>query len=145
MPNIASVLKEEIARVARKELRAETEKLKKASAQYRSEIAALKRRVSALEALVSRLDKTLGKKAAVPVAPEELGRVRFSTNGFQTLRQRLGLTQTEMGVLIGVSAQTIYNWETGNSAPRQQQMAAIVAVRGLGKKEAATRLAELAG
>jgi hypothetical protein len=39
VPNIASVLKEEIARVARKEVRSETENLKKASAQYRSEIA----------------------------------------------------------------------------------------------------------
>ena len=36
-------------RLARKELRSETESLKKASALYRSEIATLKRRATALE------------------------------------------------------------------------------------------------
>ena len=54
MPNIAAVLKEEIARVARKELRGDTARFKKASAQYRSDIAALKRRITELE-------KQLGK------------------------------------------------------------------------------------
>ena len=44
MPNIASVLKEEVVRLARKELKAATEGLKKAVAAHRSEIAALKRR-----------------------------------------------------------------------------------------------------
>ena len=49
MSNIASALKEEIARIARKEIRAETEALKKASSRYRAEIADLKRRLAALE------------------------------------------------------------------------------------------------
>ncbi len=57
MPNIATVLKEEIARVARKETRADTQQLKKASAHYRSDIATLKRRIAALEKLVGRLGK----------------------------------------------------------------------------------------
>ena len=45
MPNIASVLKDEISRISRKEIRRETSSLKKSSTSYRSEIAALKRRV----------------------------------------------------------------------------------------------------
>ena len=49
LPNSASVLKEEIARLVRRQLRGETENLKKASSCYRSEIAALKRRIEALE------------------------------------------------------------------------------------------------
>jgi hypothetical protein len=49
MPNIATILKEEIARVARKEVRRETTALKKAAATYRSEIAALKRRAAETE------------------------------------------------------------------------------------------------
>ena len=49
MSNIASVLKEEISRIARKEIRRETASLKKSSTMYRSEIAALKRRVHELE------------------------------------------------------------------------------------------------
>ena len=53
MPNIAAVLKDEISRIARKEIRSETAVLKKASAQYRKEIAALKRQVSNLQGKVS--------------------------------------------------------------------------------------------
>jgi len=51
MSNIASVLKDEIARVARKEIRRETSSLKKASTGYRSQIAALKRQLLELEQL----------------------------------------------------------------------------------------------
>ncbi len=60
MSNIASVFKEEVARQVRRQLRGETESLKKASNRYRSDIAALKRRIDALEKLVSRLEK-IGK------------------------------------------------------------------------------------
>ena len=49
MPNIASVLKAEIVRLARKELRTEVESIRKALAAARAESAALKRRVSELE------------------------------------------------------------------------------------------------
>ena len=140
MANIASVLKDEIARIARKAIRAETAHLQKASAQHRSDIAALKRRVSALEKVAVRLDKQFVKTAAAPTAPEDASRVRFSANGFATLRQKLGLSAAQMGTLVGVSAQTIYNWEAEKSSPRQSQMPAIVAVRGIGKREAMERL-----
>jgi DNA-binding transcriptional regulator YiaG len=45
--------------------------------------------------------------------------------------------------LVGVSAQTIYNWEAEKSRPRASQLTAIVAVRGLGKRQAKARLQEL--
>ena len=141
MPNIASVLKEEIARVARKEVRSETETLKKTSGQYRSDIAALKRRVVALEKLVASLGKT---KPSAPKSPEQSSPMRYSAKGLIAQRQRLGLSGPEMALLLGVSAQTVYNWEAGKSRPRQQQMMAIAAVREMGRREATTRLAEIA-
>ena len=58
MPNIATVFKAEITRLARRELRENSEGLKKAVATQRSEIASLKRRVQALEAMVKRLEKS---------------------------------------------------------------------------------------
>src|SRR3954470_10273862 len=57
MPNIAAVLKTEISRVARKEVRSETQSLKKAGSTYRSEIAALKRRMQALELALRKAGK----------------------------------------------------------------------------------------
>lgn len=94
MPNIASVLKEEIARVARKELRGETEKLKKAAVQHRSDIAALKRRVTALEQQLARFGKA---KGAAPPTPEHVPPSCYSAKGLSGQRQRLGLYAADIG------------------------------------------------
>ena len=138
MANIAAVLKEEISRLSRKEARGETASLKKASAQYRAEIAALKRRVSALEKMVSRLGNPVAKRTEA--GGEEESKVRFTAKGFRSLRQRLGLTAEAMGAVLGVSAQTIYGWEAENSRPRKQHLGKIAAVRGMGKKQVAALL-----
>ena len=58
MPNIASVLKAEITRLARKELREERESLKRALVLQRKEIATLKARLQAMEKAIQRLGKT---------------------------------------------------------------------------------------
>lgn len=145
MPNIAVVLKEEIVRLARKELRAETDTLRKASTQYRSEIAALKKRLTTLEQQIARLQKKSAKAADVAVEDETPSRVRFTAKGFRTLRQRLGLSAADLGTLLGVSGQTIYNWEAETTRPRGPQIAAIAAWRKLGKREATARLRLLAG
>lgn len=141
MPNIASVMKDEIVRLAKKEVRKEAEGLKKSSAQYRSDIAALKRQVAALEKQVARLGKNGPKKATVEVEGESSTKFRFSAKRLAAQRQKLGLSAGDMGTLIGVSAQTIYNWEAGKTRPRQSQLAAIAAVRKLGKKAIQAQLA----
>ena len=45
---------------------------------------------------------------------------------------------------LGVSAQSVYHWEQGKSRPRANQVRAIAALRGLGKRQVAARLTELA-
>jgi len=145
LANIASVLKEEITRLARKEVRNEVENLRKASTQYRSEIAALKRRIAALEKQQNRLEKSVGKKTEVESRPDTAGKARFTANGFKSMREKLGLSGQDIGVLLGVTAQTVYSWEAGKSSPRGQQLARIVTLRGLGKRKAAAMLEEMAG
>lgn len=142
MANIASVLKEEISRLARKELRSETEKLKKASAQYRSDIAALKRLTAKLEKQIAHLEKAAAKDLEVKTGADAATMARFTSKGFKTLRLRLGLSATEAGSLLGVSAQTVYNWEAGTSSPREQQLAKVLALRAMGKKEVRALLQE---
>ena len=143
MPNIATVLKDEILRLARKEVRRELEGLKKASAQYRSDIAALKRQVAALAKQQARIVKNVPGKVAPAEEGEGTTKFRFSAKRFATQRAKLGLSAGDMGTLIGVSAQTIYNWEAEKSRPRQQQLAAIAAVRKLGKREIKAQLAPI--
>ena len=53
MSTFATQLKSEIGRIAKKEIRAETTALKKTNAQYRSDIAAMKRRLIELENLTN--------------------------------------------------------------------------------------------
>lgn len=142
MANFASLLKSEISRMARKEIRAETQTLKKASVQYRTDIAALKRRIVEQDRLISKLRK--GKPAASVIeTSEESPQLRFRAAGFAALRKKLGLSAADMGKLLGVTLQTIYHWEKGQSRPRSSQMPSIASVRKLGKRGAAARLAEL--
>lgn len=143
MPNIASILKEEIARVARKEVRAETQSLKKAATVYRSDVAALKRRVVALEQALKRLGKPAAKNAS-PAPDEEASQsLRFSGKGLASQRQRLGLSAEDCGLLVGASGKSIYRWEAGVARPRDNHLVGIAGLRSLGKKEATKRLATL--
>ena len=141
MANIASFIKSEITRIARKEIRAEIQTLKKASAQYRSDIAALKRRLVEQDRLIAKLSKNKPAAAAAGKA-EEASQLRFRADGFASLRKKLGLSAAEMGKLLSVSLQTIYHWEKGQSKPRANQLQGIAEVRKLGKRGAAARLAE---
>ncbi len=136
MSNIALALKEEIIRLSRKETRSEVDKLRKLSTQYRSEIAALKRRALALEQQMSKMRKQqTGKNAGAKDETEEATKSRFTAKGFKSLRKRLGLSAAEIGYLLDVATPTVYNWESGNSSPREQQLAKIVMLRGMGKKQ----------
>ena len=138
MSNVASALKEEIARVARKEIRRETAALKKASAMYRSEIAALKRRALQMERQLRRRVGN-GRASSDPTAANEdsVSRgTRFSARSMTSQRRRLGLSAAECGLLIGASAQSIYNWEEGKARPRAQHLPAIFALRTLGRRQA---------
>jgi DNA-binding transcriptional regulator YiaG len=141
MPNLAATLKEEIQRLARKEIRAQTGSTKQAVAQYRREIAKLKRQVREQEKKIAFLEAQEQKRLGQPKAADEsLEGVRFSARSVKAQRERLGLSAADYAKLAGVSALTIYNWEHGKSRPRKEQLAALVAIRGIGKREALTKL-----
>jgi DNA-binding transcriptional regulator YiaG len=141
MPNLGTVLKEEIARVCRKEIRQRVEPLRKASAAQRREMAALKRKVATLERQAAMLEKQTTKMARERVSAEPDRPMRFVAKGLVSLRARLGLSAEDFGRLAGVSGQSIYNWEKGKTTPRKEQLTAVASLRGLSKREAAARLA----
>ena len=144
MPDITSVLKSEIVRIARKEVRTQTEGLKKSATSYRAEIAALKRRTQDLEQELRRLVKVAAKEAATTLTNEAEQRTfRFVAKGFASTRARLGLSAEDCGLLVGASSQSVYNWEKGEARPRAAHLPAIAALRTMGKKEAAARLSAL--
>ena len=109
MTNIASLLKTEISRLARKEVRAETASLKKSVSMYRADIAALKRRAQAMELELRRLSKAHAQAVPVEVQAQPSQKLRFTAKGLASQRRRLGLSASDVGLLVGASGQSIYN------------------------------------
>jgi DNA-binding transcriptional regulator YiaG len=140
MPNLSTILKGEITRLARKEIKAAVDPVRKANAGQRKEIAELKRQVAALQ---RDLKASLKPSKVVKQEGEAPAGTRFSAKGLKSLRAKLGLSAAEFGLLVGASGQSIYKWETGKGVPRASQLPALASVRGIGKREAAKRLASM--
>lgn len=141
MANLGSLLKSEITRLARKEVKAQTDQLRKANTTHRREIAELKRQMAALSKQV----KTAGgERTSALKKSNEPSSTRFVSKGLKSLRARLGLSASDFGKLAGVSGQSIYNWENGKTVPRPSQLAVLATLRSLGKREAQARLEQAA-
>ena len=144
MPNIAIVLRDEIGRLSRREIRKATESTKKATNEHRRAIAALKSHVAQLTRQVIALNRTLTRfQPGSPVQGDNgssTKKIRFVAKGLRANRNRLGLSAGDFGRLVGVSANSVYAWESGTTIPRRQQLAKIAALRTVGKREAAKRL-----
>ena len=165
MANLASALKEEIGRLARKEIRQQTAGTAKTAARCERDIAALKRQIEDLQRKLSSVrtqdtpEQTTSKKApskkgtaaknqtakAASDSGQQSSRSRFSAKGLKANRERLGLSADNYGKLIGVSGLSVYNWEQGKARPRESSIAALMTIRGIGKREAAKRLEALVG
>ncbi len=149
----AESLKKEITRLARKELKSDLGQLRKLVNSHRSDIAALKREVKALQlenkALVKAVRSGNAGKADAPAdkAPQAARRGRkptYSAEGLKATRQRLGLTQAQLAELLQVSSLSVYKWESGQSTPRAQQQEKIFSLRNVGKRAVAKVLEERA-
>lgn len=151
MTTFADSLKKEIARVARKELREEIAALRKTSLAHRSEIAAFKKQLKAMQTQVNWLSKGEGKGRSKKVRAEthaeqepsavqtkgKPGRkVVFTAERLKAQRLRLGFTQEQMAKLLEVSSLSIWKWESGGAAPRASRVPQILMRLALGKREA---------
>ena len=114
MPNIANVLKDEIKRVARREINLTLTPLKVSNAALKKLVYEHKKRIAALEKENKRL-AALQDKIHGPVhdnAPK-LKEDNFRITGKQvrSLRGRLGISQTQLAQLLGVCVNIISIWE----------------------------------
>jgi DNA-binding transcriptional regulator YiaG len=140
MPNIATALRDEIKRLSRQQSRTQMDPTKKATAVHRRDIALLKRQVVLLERQVKSLMRRTPSAPSAPKASVSGLKVRFVAKGLKSQRERLGLSAGDFGRLVGVSAQSIYNWEGGQTRPRDEQVAKLAQLRTVGKREAGERL-----
>jgi DNA-binding XRE family transcriptional regulator len=144
MPNIGAAIREEITRLSRRETRSQLGLTRKATVQHRHDIASLKRKIAQLERQIALVSRKLPGALTPSTNGAPATRVRFVPKGLRSQRERLGMSQNDLAKLLGVSGQTIYNWEHEVARPRSEQIVKIVAMRGWGKREAAARLEQLA-
>ena len=141
MSSLITSLKSEIARVAKKELKAELLSMRKVLTTHRSEIAALKRQVKALTSEIKQVKRSSRTVGASPKAEAQGTRAfKFNANRFAELRQKWGITQTQLAQLLGASSLSVHKWEKGTSNPRSAQLARIAPIMKLGKREVIKRL-----
>ncbi|VTY23834.1 Helix-turn-helix domain protein [Xylophilus ampelinus] len=154
MTNIASALKAEIARVARKEIRGEIEGLKKASAQHRTVIAQLRRELAVLQKALKEGQRLAAAQARAAgrasSSTQPVGSIeddgtprRFSAKRLAAHRTKLGLSAADYGKLVSISGATIYNWEQGKTRPSPEQVQALGLVKLMSPTVIKARVAEL--
>jgi DNA-binding transcriptional regulator YiaG len=143
MPNVAIVLKAEIARIARREIRLATAKTRKATVQARKTLAAIRRQIGILE----KAQKAVAAKVeALPVPAaepaEKAARMWVTSKGIVALRRKLKLTQARFAKLVGVTPQSVNLWEHkgGTLKLRKATRDAIAAARSLGIRDARAKL-----
>ena len=150
MSNVVKVLKAEIARISKKEAKSATQGIGKANTWLRKTVADLKKRLSLLEKESRRLTAVMKKQQLEsPQKPdtEEGKKARFSSRGIRALRKKLRLSQADFGKLVGTTPGAVHLWEKKDGALslRDKTKAAILAIRGLGAREARKKLAEAGG
>jgi DNA-binding transcriptional regulator YiaG len=145
MPNLAAVMKNEFRRIARREANATIKSLRRIVTQHRRDLAALKRLAPKLAKSVAFLEaQERGRVAEPQVSEKAASKARFSAKWLKAHRTKLGLSAQQYGRLVGVTALTVYNWESEKGKPSKAKLAALVAVRKVGRREALKRL-ELIG
>ena len=146
MSNIAKVLKAEIMRISRKEVKGATQGIGKSNTWLRKTVADLKKRLLLLEKENKRLVVTMKKyqvESTEKPDQEEGKKARLTSRGIRSLRRRLRLSQLDFGKLLGTTPGAVYLWEKkeGALSLRDRTKAAILSIRVLGAGEAREKLA----
>ncbi|MBM4147702.1 MAG: hypothetical protein FJ224_01460 [Lentisphaerae bacterium] len=146
MSNLGKVLRDEIARLGRKEARAATRNMKKMQAEMRRSVAALRRELAAAQREIKRLAKIVSKGASATAPAAELDAAgRVTAKGVRSMRRKLQFSRSTFGALVGATSQSVYNWENSRGPLRLREASrrALLRLRDMGKKEALAELARL--
>lgn len=137
MPNFANVLKEEITRLARKEIKVQTDPMAERMVELRRAVSALRKQTMELAKAVAVLRGKVKSDeiiSADEVADQDVEKARINHRRIAALRQKLGLSRNQMALLLGVNTNSIYLWELGKTRPRAATKAKLIQLRKLGKR-----------
>ena len=138
MPNLNQILKEEIVRIAKREINKQVKPLKGQLVEMRKTDREQRRRIEKLEKeLAGKADK---ERVIAPRIVSEDDDVRVHRGSVRKHRERLRISQREMALLLDVSALTVSNWETERTSPSGKNKLAFAGLRKMGVREVWDRL-----
>jgi len=143
MGKFEGIIKSEIVRLARKEVRKTLVPLGRDIRLLKNTVSQLRKTVLVLGRLAASQQKQL-KKKEVPLeaTPEEINKSRFSPALIRSLRRHLRISQKQLAALAGVTVGAVAVWESGKFKPKDEKKAVIVALRKLGRREVRKLLEE---
>lgn len=143
MPNFASMIREEVRRLARKESRAAVMPLRKQIHWLRRRLAQQRKALAQME----RATRAAAYRAsAAPVVGENSqGHARFSPEWMRKHRTRLKMSREKYARLLGASAQSVLGWESGRTRPRRKTVEVWARLRRMGVREIRSALDALRG
>ena len=148
MPTLVALLKEEISKIARKEVQSQVRELKKTVREQRDAIARLEKQIgpakakAATKSAAKPAAKPAAKSAAKPAAKvrqasagDKRKQLRIAPNTIKKHRKRLKLSQADLGKILNVSTNTVLRWEAGTSKPRSKHLPGLDQLRTISKRE----------
>ena len=145
MGKIESTIKSEIQRLAKHEVRTVFRPLRKEVWGIRLKLSNLLKAFAPMNRLAKEISESKAKEPKLAASPEEVKASRFTPERIRRLRGKLGISQRELGILVGATIGAVLSWEKGKFKPQGEKKAALVALRKVRKRDVKKMLAEMAG
>jgi len=142
---IESTIKSEIQRLSKHEVRTVFLPIRKEVWGIRIKLSNLLKGFAPLKRWAKELSENRSKEAKLAASPEEVKASRFTPERIRHLRMKLGISQRELGVLVGATTGAVLSWEKGKFKPKGEKKAALVALRKVRKRDVKAMLAGKAG
>ena len=144
MAKLESIIKSEIQRLAKHEVRSVFLPLRRDVWGLKLKLSNLIKSFTVLDRLAKEASKSKSTEPKLEASQEEVRASRLTPERIAGLRKKLGISQREMGVLTGASLGAVASWEKGKFRPQGEKKAALVALRKVRKRDVKKMLAEKA-
>ena len=145
MGKIESTIKAEIQRLAKHEVKVVFRPLRKEVWGIRLKLSNLLKAFTPMNRLAKEISESKAKEPKLAASPEEVKASRFTPERIRGLREKLGISQRELGVLVGATIGAVLSWEKGKFKPQGEKKAALVALRKVRNRDVKKMLAENEG
>jgi len=119
--------------------------LKAAATALRQENAALKKRINALEKIVTKCQSSSASEKQIKELPSDADfkNVKIQPHSITAMRKKHGLSMLKMAALLDFDHKSIGRWEQGKGAPQASSKKKLLAFKNMTKSEVKKMIKEL--